>query len=490
MDSLHLLIKKMTKQEKRYFKTFFGKNKVENYLELFNILNSLEEYDEASVLKKLSNQIFAKNLSSGKNYLYQQILKSLRLYYSGSKNKSAHFQMCEYLQEIYILREKGLKEEVKRMIKKAKKFANQYALDNDLLKLSEIERELVCRFEKKKIEYTLNKVRNESNQLLEKINQKHYFLTSYEDLFILTRKKINLAQKEFNLSDSNLMVNPTTFSWASYYFHFGASLHYMTTGQNTKANFHLKRLLGYFEEDLKMNQEYLDLYLNILNNYYTNSIELNEMQSIRRLSNRLSELSPKNHRDKVKIIQHKHYYKMLYHLILQDYQEVIKMESELEEFLDMNGNQLTINRRLTFLYNLALAYFMQGVDTNQKYEKEQNKERALDWLLKIESEPKFETRVDIKKAAKFLIILIHYDLGNESLVENKILMFKYYQKKNNLPNTEETYVLNYLVKVINAIDVVEKKKYFGEMFKKLQTGNRGIVDRINHWLSQHFVPPI
>jgi len=117
MDNLFKLIKSMSKSEKRHFKLFtqaFGsKNSI--YLQLFEALEKQEEYDEDALLKKLP----IKHLTANKKYLFENILKALRIYHSET---NVAFQLLDNFQSISLLRNRGLlKDAIKIYEKTAKK---------------------------------------------------------------------------------------------------------------------------------------------------------------------------------------------------------------------------------------------------------------------------------------------------------------------------------------------------------------------------------
>src|SRR5947199_117055 len=82
-DQLFLLIKSMNKSEKGYFKKFSSKHIIggqNNYIRLFDAIDSQKEYDEAAIKKKFEGKTFIKYLPSEKNYLYNLILDMLHVY--------------------------------------------------------------------------------------------------------------------------------------------------------------------------------------------------------------------------------------------------------------------------------------------------------------------------------------------------------------------------------------------------------------------------
>ena len=79
-ENLFILIKSMSKSEKRQFKLYAGRveaNQHAKFLYLFNLLDRAKTYDEREILKK--NFVTKQQLSNLKAHLYRQILISLRM---------------------------------------------------------------------------------------------------------------------------------------------------------------------------------------------------------------------------------------------------------------------------------------------------------------------------------------------------------------------------------------------------------------------------
>lgn len=113
--------------EKRYFKIFSGKHvigKGNNYVKLFNAIDRQKVYDEPAIKQTFSSETFINHLPSEKHYLYQNIMESLNSFY---KDKTFLARYCNILMSVEILYNKGLFDQCKKLIKKAKKEA--YSLD-------------------------------------------------------------------------------------------------------------------------------------------------------------------------------------------------------------------------------------------------------------------------------------------------------------------------------------------------------------------------
>jgi len=122
---LFLLIHSLTKSEKGYFKKFAERHKKEgnNYLKLFDAINTQETYDEAAIEKKFKKEAFIKQLPFYKNYLYNLILKSMVAYYTDNTSAA---RISELIRRTEILMTKGMVVQAKKTLKEAKTLAEKY----------------------------------------------------------------------------------------------------------------------------------------------------------------------------------------------------------------------------------------------------------------------------------------------------------------------------------------------------------------------------
>ncbi len=120
-EHLFILIKSLTKSEKRQFKLFvnrMGSNFDSKFLNLFNLLEKNDKYDEKLILKK--EIVTKQQLSNLKAHLYKQILISLRL---NPANKNIRLQIREQLDFATILYQKGLYKQSLKLLEKSKNLA-------------------------------------------------------------------------------------------------------------------------------------------------------------------------------------------------------------------------------------------------------------------------------------------------------------------------------------------------------------------------------
>jgi hypothetical protein len=124
-DPLFVLIKSLTKSEKRQFKLYVGRlgvNEDSKFFGLFKQLDRLKVYNEKVILS--SGVVKKQQLSNLKAHLYKQILISLRL---NPSHQNLRLQIREQLDFASILYHKGLYKQSLKILDKAKSqaIANQ-----------------------------------------------------------------------------------------------------------------------------------------------------------------------------------------------------------------------------------------------------------------------------------------------------------------------------------------------------------------------------
>jgi hypothetical protein len=118
------LVHSLTKSEKRFFKLQSSLQAGEkNYVRLFDLLEKTDHYNEEFVKESFKGEVFLKHLPSEKNHLFKLILKALRSYHGENSVRSI---LKQALKNVDILHSKGLHEECKKELKRAKKLAVSY----------------------------------------------------------------------------------------------------------------------------------------------------------------------------------------------------------------------------------------------------------------------------------------------------------------------------------------------------------------------------
>lgn len=137
-DNLFLLVKSLTKSEKRQFKLYVGRldvNQDSKFLHLFNFLDKSKVYDETAILKK--GIVKKQQLANVKAHLYKQILISLKL---NPLHQNIRSQIREQLDFASILYHKGLYKQSLKILDKSKEIAIQNEEKNLAYEIVEFEK--------------------------------------------------------------------------------------------------------------------------------------------------------------------------------------------------------------------------------------------------------------------------------------------------------------------------------------------------------------
>ncbi|WP_185868992.1 hypothetical protein [Blattabacterium cuenoti] len=167
LDNLLLLIKTLSKSEKRNFKLYANRikrNKYAKFMKLFEIMSQINYYDEKRILKY--TDIKKVQLSNMKAHLYQQILISLKLQHT---EENHDIQIREYLDFSKILYNKGLYIQSLKFLKKAKIIARYYEYNTILLELVEFEKMIESQHITRSLYSRSGELSTESKELIERI---------------------------------------------------------------------------------------------------------------------------------------------------------------------------------------------------------------------------------------------------------------------------------------------------------------------------------
>ncbi|MEL0241240.1 MAG: hypothetical protein VW908_05845, partial [Flavobacteriaceae bacterium] len=123
-EPVFLLVKSLTKAQKRQFKLFASRidgHKGAKFIQLFDFLDKAEVYDE----KELSNQSFVSKpqLANLKSHLYKQLLTSLRM---SPSIQNPRMQIREQLDFATVLYQKGLYKQSLKILEKTKQLAQKW----------------------------------------------------------------------------------------------------------------------------------------------------------------------------------------------------------------------------------------------------------------------------------------------------------------------------------------------------------------------------
>jgi hypothetical protein len=449
-DALFSLIKSLDPSEKRYFRIFATRHvseKESEYLQLFDIMEAMESYEEPALRARLKNVVFAKNLSSGKNYLYQLILRSLRNYHSG---RSAQIKTHELWLDSQILMAKGLVTQAKKLISKANKLTEQYHFGLESLSFSLVERRLLRQFSVKNTWETLSLKQHKCDLSLQKLNKEFQMLSLYENLFLRNRNQVFDQQELLLIPDAvagildGLDIDALSYETGIYY-HLIFSQYFAILKKRPEANMHLEALIRIFEENQDISQEYGERYLNTLNNYFNNCFVLQELDKLPLVLVKLERFNGLAQRLEIQKQYLLFNLRIIFLLTQADLKAVTALAPEILKFLQRYGDHVPKAFQLTIKYNIASSFFLQW-----------QFDQALEWTGQIIDDEKIGQRQDLRARARLLQLVLYLELDKQSLAEYRATSLQRILRQKKILQGAEILILKYIRILLNSPKLEQK----------------------------------
>jgi len=133
----------------------------------------------------------------------------------------------------------------------------------------------------------------------------------------------------------------------------------------------------------------------------------------------------------------------------QDFAKGMAWIPEIKAGLAQFGKKIEKHYRITFYYLIAYLLFL-----NRRYD------QALEWNNLMLNDPNEDVVKEIFYFARILNLLLHYELGNHSLLASLLVSTpKYLKARRPLYATEKT-LLRLLGRLLNSVDKAEKQALF------------------------------
>jgi len=454
-DALFSLIKSLTKSEKRYFKLFAKlQGQEQNYLALFGTMDQMNLYNEQIVKSKFSGEPFIKQLHVSKNYLTKLIMKSLRGYHVMN---SVNARLKSHLLDIEILFKRDLLNLCYKTIIKAENLAKR--VDDQLAFLEILNW-------KRRVLLNITGV-SDSKRILDSIIMEEErtlkYLIDENRYWSLT---INSGEQDENgilkYLEHPYLKEPSraqTRKARILYYHLLYVTHTMS-GNLKKAEMSIDKLIDYLESDTFQLRDDPSPYITAINNkigLYLNQRQLDYipqlLDKIRAIPNKLKLKSSNPISMKLMI--------RTYNVELETYRdsgqvsEGIRMIPKIRLFLDQNKDFVPREYKILFHYQFAYLNFMDG-----SYSK------ALKDVNAVLSHRYSAERSDIVGYAQFLNLIIHYELGNITVLKYSVdACRRFLKKRGNLMEFEK--VVLKLFSNISTRPESNHRSLFIKVYKRL-----------------------
>jgi hypothetical protein len=470
-DQLFQLIKSLSKSEKRNFTVYSSRiQDTENlkYVQLFELMDGQKTLDETQILSKLKDTDKSQ-YSNLKRHLYKQLMISLRLIYI---NKKAEIEIREHLDFADILYSKGLYLQSLKLINKAKGLAE--ATNNDLLRLSLLESEKVIESKHITRSGTNNtfKITYESLKLGENVinNTKLSNLGLLIHAFYIKNGHVkNAKEKEeinrfFEENMPSLDFNTFKFHEKVYFFQSLVWYYYILLDFEN-CMLHALKWVNLFNENPEMLEHEPDLYMRGYHYVLTSAFYIDDKEKFLKHHDILEKFRKENYKKFSHISQivsfiYVHHSRMSKYMLLQRYEEGIKVIPNTLKRLSRYKDKLDPHRVMVFHYKIAWMYLMAKKPSE-----------AIDYLNEILKMEVGTLREDIQLYTRLALLLAHYDLNNLAIMDYLVNNARSLAIKFSESNQMQMMTINFFAK-ITKIPVGDRKlefRKFDQEMTKLRT---------------------
>lgn len=443
-DAVFQLIKSLSRGEKRNFRMLAqltsGSKK---YLLLFDVMDSLDEYDEARILRRFrKDPSFEKQFAYNKNYLYNSILNSLAYFH-----KSTEAELSSLGLQVKILLEKNLYSHAKKLIRKTKEKAMRQEKFEEVLRLFNYEIEILKATENiKLLKDKMRQLEFEERLILEKIENLIAYRRLDSRIFVLLKTRMFSRNPDEDKEVQELLADPL-FRGEEQALSVRAKIWYnrllrglaFYIGEREQAYEHSARAIELFEGNPELMDELKIDYLNQVSLFTVESFFRKEYENSYRtlVKTRNIRLSSPQER----VFRFNRFYLTMLYIYLETgaTEGAEELIANIEKELGSLDNELGEASKLQTYYFLAYYWLQRG-----------DPSRALTWNNKLLNHPRTNLRADIQAANRLLNLLIHIELGNLDLVEYTLKSTYRFIYKNERMNKYERRVLRFVKEAINS----------------------------------------
>lgn len=416
---LFRLIHSLSKSEKRYFKVYASRHvigKENNYLKLFNAIEQQQEYDEDALRKQFRREKFARQIAVTKNYLYKLIMESMRIYHA---DKTPVAQIRNLIQDADFFMDRLFRSQASKVLERAKKLVYQHEAFTYLPEIMRLERVLMTYAEYNgKTTESIDEFTAECRLAVERIGNLAAYWDISARMFLVYLQQGSTRTEADMRAFRMLMDNPLlrdedaaqTFEAKEYFYHINGTYYFM---HGDYANAH--RFSGRHIELLEQQPGYIERsptrYLGRLSIYMFDSFKLKRygdfFAGLEKIRN-FRTLYPHAVGDRLELELFKvsTMTELFSCLELGDTATGLAIAPGIEAGLEHYGEFIENSLLLSFRFNIASLYFLAG----------QYKE-ALKRTNAILDSSEFDVREDIYGFLRVFNIILHYELGNDDLLE-------------------------------------------------------------------------
>ena len=464
-DVLFILVKSLSKSEKRQFKLYVGRlggNLDANFISLFNLLDKVSAFDDDLILKKTN--IKKQQISNTKAHLYKQILVSLRL---NPVHQNVRSQIREQSDFAAILYNKGLYKQSLKILDKAKELALNNMENNLAYEIVEFEKVIES-------QYITRSLSNRADELSKQAKELSLINIRTSKLSNLSLQLYSLMLKEGYVKDdvdskkvtayfekklpsyklSELGFRERLFLYKAYLWHSLIMQDFVLSYKYSQ------KWVDLFEENPQMKIHNPVFYLKGVN-YLLESLYLIKHKT--KFNKVLKKLNFDIENGNIALNENTTTLTFLYYsqnklnlyFLEGRFNKGITYTKKLLEDLKQYETKIDAHHIMVFYYKIACMYFGAG-----------RNEECIFYLQKIISNKDLKMREDLLCFTRVLNLVAHYDAGLDYDIDKLIIStYKFLIKMNDLHEVQRKMIS--FLKNLSTIYPQDLHKAFIKLHKEL-----------------------
>jgi hypothetical protein len=458
-NSLFLLIRSLSKSEKRYFKLFCTREASgNNYLKLFDAIDQQVNYDEAAIKAAFSGEKFVRQMHVTKNYLAKLILKSLRNFHTGFSKDA---ELKDALRNVELLYNKELVNHSRRELARAEAIARSNEMDTALVEISNWRRKLEQAAQPHNYAAFRAVIEEQCNAIKRLENTNAYWQLAIE----VSGNVFSSAGAP--LTNANLLNDPAgAHTLEAKVIHYNITyLRLLQQDKQTEAEQKLFELIGLLERHPDRLRDEPGLYVSSINNLlsflvftkkYSRAIEL--IQKAKFVYDSWSITS--ENRSLLRQIIRTYNIELEIHRDLKSYDRQANFIESTESFVNANTHKMPREYLVSFWFQLATIHFMR-----------KDFRRSLYWINQLLNARFKGIRNDLIVQTQLLNLIVHLEQQNLFVLRYFVDSTRRYMKKVKDIQPYENILLKFFIRIAK-VPLFEYKEAFVELKEALFPENR------------------
>ena len=474
------LIHTLSKREKQLFKLKSNSTN-SSYLQLFDVLANLEDYEEDSFLQSDAGQAFRSNYPVRKNELYEKVLNVCRSQRQRvGFEKPIEFQAREKLEDVRYLRDKELRKQAFRRLRQAKKLAEQYELHELLIEILRVERFLIVDRQAPGYIEKATAIHSKLREVTEVLSNRLQLFEMKDRFFLVARQfaeqhgHYDQAYLKAQIDSEALRKVEFCLSFeAKNNFYFCHSLYYHLTGNPKKAWENFRSLYRLWLDRPDFIKIKVVEYRNILQNYLSFSIAAKEYEDYEKVLEALESGPFRSLEEEAATVFNVFNVRVSHDLFACNWTKLKSLMARFKEAEQRFGRYVSPIRIVYISLNFAWVEFVLG-----------NFQESIYWLNRIENAREGNIQDGIVFSSKLLEIIVLFEAEDLQLFDSRYRSILAALSKLEKAHSFEINLVKQLNRNIGKKDSPKFLESMNKLYQELQKGDEidGKHEMTRKWL--------